>query len=267
MKKFSNLLLIFLFIIGIYACQSTEQQNLKIALSKGYPVKSYQNYYKWIHSADSTIVVEEMYHRKIKEAVKALKDFDALIVTGGADVYPGYYGKIADTARCGKFDHKRDTLEFALIKEALKLKMPIFGICRGQQIINIALGGSLIIDIPTDVKDTTVKHRIKEWRKCYHEVSIEPGTKFSWATNVSKGNVTSNHHQAIDILAKDLRVCAKSADGIIEAVEWKDPENKSFLMAVQWHPERMAKDNPLSWNLLELLIEEAKRYREEFEDI
>lgn len=261
MKTIIKSLVFSLFIAFIFSCTSNEP-TLTIALSKGHPVKSYKNYYTWISSMDSTANVVEMYNRKLDEALAELEKCDALIVTGGADVYPGEFGKEADTARCGKFDFKRDTLEFALIKKALELGMPIFGICRGEQIINVALGGSLIIDIPTDHPDTSIKHRIKEWKKCFHDVTVEPGTKLAWASGVSFGNVTSNHHQAIDRLADDLKVSARASDGIIEAVEWKNPEGKSFLMAVQWHPERMGKDNPLSWNLLELLLHEAKRHQE-----
>ena len=263
MKTFLKTSIYFLITILFISCSGTKEETLKIALSKGYPADSYQNYYNWIASADSTANVIEMYNRKLNEALAELENCDALIVTGGADVYPGEYGKEADTARCGKIDFKRDTLEFALRrKKALELEMPIFGICRGEQILNIAMGGSLIVDIPTDY-DTIVKHRIVDWRNCYHVVIVEPGSKLAWATSVSSGNVTSNHHQAIDQLADIFKVSARATDGIIEAVEWKNPEDKSFLMAVQWHPERMSKDNQLSWNLLELLLYEAKRYQEE----
>jgi len=245
----------------ITCCSGPTVKPLTIALSKGYPVDSYQNYYQWIASGDSTTKVIEMYNRSLDEALTELENCEALIVTGGEDLYPGEYGKEIDTARCGRFDFKRDTLEFALIKKALDLGIPIFGICRGEQILNVAMGGSLIIDIPSD-HDTIVKHRIKDWKNCYHDVIIEPGTKLAWASNVTSGKVTSNHHQAVDKLSDVFKVSAQASDGIIEAIEWKDPEGKSFLMAVQWHPERMRKDNPLSWNLLELLLHEAHRFQE-----
>ncbi len=261
MKTFLKTSIYFLFTILFISCSGTKEESLTIALSKGYPANSYQNYYNWIASGDSTVQVIEMYNRDLEAAIAELENCQALIVTGGADVYPGEYGKEADTARCGTIDFKRDTLEFALIKKALELEIPIFGICRGEQILNVAMGGSLIIDIPTDY-DTTVKHRIVDWRNCYHDVMIEPGTKLAWASNVASGSVTSNHHQAIDELAEIFKVSARAADGIIEAIEWKDAEGKSFLLAVQWHPERMSKDNPLSWNLLELLLYEAHRFKE-----
>lgn len=261
MKTTIKTILFSLLTLIIISCSAPADKTLTIALSKGYPIDSCINYYNWIASGDSTAQVIEMYNRNLDEALTELENCEALIVTGGEDVYPGEYGKEIDTARCGEFDFKRDILEFALIKKALELKIPIFGICRGEQILNVAMGGSLIIDIPTD-HDTTVKHRIKDWRRCSHDVVIEPGTKLAWASNVSSGSVASNHHQAIDQLADVFKVSARATDGIIEAIEWKDPEGKSFLMAVQWHPERMSKDNPLSWNLLELLLHEAHRFQE-----
>jgi len=261
MKTIFKTLFFSLLTLIVISCSEPAEKSLTIALSKGYPVDSYQNYYQWIASGDSTAQVIEMYNRTLDEALTELANCEALIVTGGADIYPGEYGKETDTARCGQFDFKRDTLEFALIKKALELGIPIFGICRGEQILNIAMGGSLIIDIPTD-HDTTVKHRIVDWRNCFHDVIVEPSTKLAWASNVGSGSVTSNHHQAIDQLADVFKVSARANDGIIEAIEWKNPEEKSFLMAVQWHPERMSKDNPLSWNLLELLLYEAHRYQE-----
>lgn len=261
MKTLFKTFFFSLLTLIVISCSVPTEEVLTIALSKGYPVDSYQNYYHWIASGDSTVQVIEMYNRSLEEALTELENCEALILSGGADVYPGEYGKEMDTARCGQFDFKRDTLEFALIKKALDLGIPIFGICRGEQILNVAMGGSLIIDIPTD-HDTIVKHRIKEWKKCFHDVIVEPGTKLSWASNIISGKVSSNHHQSIDQLADAFKFSARATDGIIEAIEWKDAEGKSFLLAVQWHPERMRKDNPLSWNLLELLLHEAHRFQE-----
>lgn len=245
----------YLFIsVLIFSCSDPSEKTLTIALSK-----TNKNCYTWIASADSTAQVVELYTRSLDEALAKLDSCDALIITGGSDIYPGLYGKESDTTRCGQIDFRRDTLELALIKKALELGMPILGICRGQQMINVAMGGSLIIDIPTDI-DTIVNH---SQRKGLHGVTIEPGTKLAWTTNITSGNVTTAHHQAIDQLGEPLRVSARSTlDGIIEGIEWKEPEGKSFLMGVQWHPERDMHGDPLSWNLLELLLHEAQRFQE-----
>ncbi len=243
---------LFLFILAV-SCTSQNEEPLTIALSKDN-----KNCHTWIASADSTAEVIELYTSSINEALTRLESCDALIITGGNDVYPGRYGKEADTIRCGRFDLRRDTLEIALIHKAIELGMPLLGICRGEQITNVALGGSLIIDIPTDV-DTIVNHRL---RQGYHEVTIESGTLMAQTTNVTNGNVTSAHHQAIDQLAEPLKISARSSlDGVVEAVEWKEPEGKSFLMAIQWHPERDMSGDPLSWNILNLLLQEAHDYQ------
>jgi putative glutamine amidotransferase len=254
MKTYFKFTIYLFFSVLIVSCSSPTEKTLTIALSK-----TNKNCYTWIASADSTAEVIELYTPSTADALEKLNSCDALIITGGSDIFPGLYGKESDTSRCGKIDFRRDTLELALIEKALELGIPILGICRGSQMINVALGGSLIIDIPSDI-DTIVKHQL---RKGFHEVILEPGTKLAWATNVIRGSVTTNHHQAIDQLAEPLRVTAKSTlDGVIEGVEWKEPGGKSFLMGVQWHPERDMQDNPLSWDLLGLLLDEARRYQE-----
>ncbi|MBC34958.1 MAG: gamma-glutamyl-gamma-aminobutyrate hydrolase [Bacteroidetes bacterium] len=257
-KHIQSTKLLFSLLISLFLLAScTQNEPLKIALSKGYPYEPYQNYYTWIKSADSTIQVQEMYNYQLEEALKMMDDCDALLLSGGADIYPGRYGKEADTARCGGFDLKRDTLEFALIKKAMEMEIPIFGICRGQQMLNVAMGGTLYIDIPTDY-DTTVVHRMKTTYECIHDMYVEPNTKLSWTTAIIKGETNSNHHQAVEKIADVFKVAARSSDGLIESIEWKNPEEKAFLMAVQWHPERMDLSNPLSGNLLEAFIDAVK---------
>ena len=250
--------LIFSLLISLFLLAScTQNEPLEIALSKGYPYEPYENYYKWIKSADSTIQIQEMYNYQLAEALKMMDDCDALLLSGGADIYPGRYGKEADTTRCGGFDLKRDSLEFALIKKAMEMEIPIFGICRGQQILNVAMGGTLYIDIPTDY-DTTVVHRMNTTYECIHDMYVEPNTKLSWTTAIIKGETNSNHHQAVEKIADVFKVAARSSDGLIESIEWKNPEEKAFLMAVQWHPERMDLSNPLSGNILEAFIDAVK---------
>jgi putative glutamine amidotransferase len=248
-----RLILVFLITVFLLSACSEQEEPLKIALSKGYPYDSYKNYYDWVATGDSTIIVEDMYNQALDSALKMLEECSALLLSGGADIYPGRYGKETDLERCGSINYKRDTLEFALIKKAMEMEIPIFGICRGQQMLNVAMGGSLYIDIPTDY-DTIIKHREPSTYDCFHDVYIEPGTKLSWATGIVKGNTNSNHHQAINSIADIFKVAAKSEDGLIEAIEWKDPEEKAFLMAVQWHPERMLGQD-LSKDLLELFLE------------
>ena len=202
-----------------------------------------------------------MYPLGIDSALSLLKTCDGVLITGGEDVFPGVFGKIEDTARCGSIDRYRDSLEFALIDAAIANKMPLIGVCRGLQIINIALDGSLIIDIPSDY-DTTVTHRQNDWINCYHPVHLIPESQLFEITQTMAGDVASNHHQGIDDLGKGLFISAYAADSLPEAIEWKNRGNKSFLMAVQWHPERMDTLDLLSAPIAKEFLREASIHQE-----
>lgn len=254
--KFRWILLGLLSIFILSAC-AEQKEPIKLALSKGHPYDAYQNYHHWIASQDSTIVIDEMYNQTLESALKDLEDCDALLLSGGADIYPDRYGKLNELEQCGSIDFKRDTLEFALIKKALEMEIPIFGICRGQQMINVAMGGSLFTDIPTDI-GTEVLHRLPGTYDCNHDIFIEPNTKLGWASGLIKGTTNSNHHQSIDRIAEDLMIAARTGDGSVESIQWKNPEEKAFLMAVQWHPERMDYSHPLSATLAELFVTAIK---------
>jgi putative glutamine amidotransferase len=181
-------------------------------------------------------------------------------------VSPAYYGKAADSARCWEADPHRDSLEFYLIDEAMKKGMPILGICRGEQILNVAMGGSLYIDLPSDL-GTSVTHQMDDYEKCFHPVSIEKNTLLHLVSGLDSGIVNSNHHQGIKDLAGNLKAAAHTSDGLVEAIEWKEPADKSFLIAVQWHPERMKSDNPLSGNIGRSFLEEAEIYNHEKQEL
>jgi len=234
---------------------------LIIAISKGIPLKSYSNYYEWLKKTDSTIVISEMYHLSLDSALAMIEECDGLLLTGGTDVHPGKYGKAYDTVRCWPIDFKRDSLEFSLITKALALNMPIFGICRGEQILNVARGGSLYVDLPQDLGEM-ITHRCEDPSSCYHDIYIDKGSILEKISNLSQGNVNSNHHQGIEILGDRLKAIAFTDDGLTEAIQWADPdpEKNAFLLGVQWHPERMNYDNPLSGPLAERFLREARRY-------
>jgi len=241
--------------------QKSETSKLTIAISKAKPIEFYGKYSEWLLKGNPDVELINMYELGVDSALKVLDLCDGLLVTGGADVYPGWYGKLADTARCGSFDFYRDTLEIELIHKALERNMPIVGICRGEQILNVALGGSLIIDIPTD-HDTIVKHRLIDWQNCYHPVELVENSMLQAICQPLNLNVNSNHHQAVDELSSELKVAAYAPDGIIEAVEWKNPNGKSFLLAVQWHPERLDTVNvDLSMPICKKFLAEAELFR------
>ncbi len=234
-------------------------RDVKIALSKGSEHKGYEKYEEWLNKIDDDVDCIDLYDLKSKEALEVLDDCDGLLLTGGPDVHPERYGKVWDTLRC-EIDGRRDTLEFMLIKKALEMKIPILGICRGEQILNVALGGTLIVDIPQDY-DTMVVHRCGNYDTCFHEVKVQGGTLLHKLTGTSIAMVNSNHHQAVDKIANGLIVSARSRDGLIEAYEWEKPEGKSFMIAVQWHPERLDNADPMSMPIGKYFIEKSKEYK------
>lgn len=239
-------------LIFIFSCKiKSVNKPLKIALSWGS-----DNYKNWVHMGDSTAEVIDMRGMQTDSALKLLAGCDAIMFTGGEDVDPTYYGCESDSARC-KINPERDTLEFALIKEAFRLKLPILGVCRGQQILNIALGGNLIVDIPADHPGNVI-HQIEDYLHCFHEITVVKESQLYKICKADTGMVNSNHHQAIKNPAPGIRIAAWSKDSIAEAMEWADPKGKPFFVTVQWHPERMDITSSFSMPLINAFLEEAK---------
>jgi putative glutamine amidotransferase len=231
-----------------------------IALSKGSPDTSYAIYYNWIKSLDSSAKCVDMYALDENEALKQFRECSGLILTGGTDIDPAFYDKAYDTVRCWPIDAKRDKLEMRLLDSALAWGMPVLGICRGHQLINVALGGSLVVDIPQD-RGTTEIHQCEDYLGCVHSVRLAQNSLLAVITQSKGGEVTTNHHQAVDALAQGMKVSAYTSDGIIEAIEWADTTGKPFLIGVQWHPERMDLNNPLSGAIGREFLEECRGER------
>jgi putative glutamine amidotransferase len=253
-----TIIVMFLFVSCL---QKPDHKALKIAISKAAPAEYYANYPLWLHIADTTIEMLNMYEYSMDSALALLATCDGLLLTGGPDVYPAWYGKEEDTARCGGFDKRRDTLEMKLIEKALQMKIPILGICRGEQIFNVYSGGSLIIDIPTDFDSSIVHRQTDGSYRCFHKVTIDSSSGLFRTSKAGIGIANSNHHQAIDQLADELKVTAFSDDNSPEAIEWKNPKGKSFFMAVQWHPERLEPDNPLSLPIALFYLKACEEYQ------
>jgi putative glutamine amidotransferase len=249
-----------LFLIILQGCQKQEETPVRIAISRGSPEQSYASYYSWIRALDSTTVCQDLYAMPLDSALIIFRECSGLLLTGGTDVDPALYGKAYDTVRCWPIDYYLDTLEMTLIDSAVAWGMPILGICRGHQMLNVALGGSLIVDIPSDF-GTSVLHRCEDVQSCNHSVSVDPGSILEDISGVTTGEVNSSHHQAADEMASRLKAIAFSADGLIEAEGWKNPEEKSFLLGVQWHPERLELSNPLSGHIGERFLEECRSFQ------
>ena len=232
---------------------------IKIAFSKCSGSDNYKNYVNWLKKIYPDFEVVDLFSLDRKTAMQQLRLCSGLVLTGGDDVNPDYYGKGTDSTRC-ELDPVRDTIEFAAIKIAKKLKMPIMAICRGEQILNVAFGGSLIIDISKDY-GTQVKHRDCPDGACQHRIIINKKSRLFKITKTSDTIVNSFHHQAIDRLAKCFVVCARAEDGIVEAYEWKKQSRKPFFIAIQWHPERLEENHPMSSPIGNYYIKKVKAYK------
>ena len=158
---------------------------------------------------------------------------DGFLFSGGHDIDPKLYHEEM-LPECTELSPERDSMEALLFEEVLRLDKPVFGICRGLQFINVALGGSLYQDLATQYP-LKADHRMKPpYNRAIHKVNILPNTPFSDIIPCTELGVNSCHHQAIKELAPCLKTGAISEDGLIEAVYMPD---RKFVMATQWHPE------------------------------
>ena len=168
-----------------------------------------------------------------------LPRLDGLILSGGGDLDPALYGAERDPA-CGPSNPVRDNAELELCRHALAIGLPVLGVCRGLQVINVALGGTLHQHLPDLVGNDS--HSPVENGYGQHEVRVEPGSRLAAAlhrtdlTDHLPVVVPTHHHQAVQRLGRGLTATAWTADGVIEAVELDHGEHP-FALAVQWHPE------------------------------
>lgn len=171
-------------------------------------------------------------------AEQILSRVDGLMLTGGGDVDPALYGEVANTTFQAA-EEGRDAFEIALSRAAVAGGVPFLAICRGMQVLNVAMGGTLIQDIPSQVTGA-LEHSVPEPRFAIaHEVWVSTGSQLSTmlADHMEDGetcHVNSRHHQAVSRVAKGFDVTATSPDGVVEAMEKSDAP---FCVAVQWHPE------------------------------
>ncbi len=174
-----------------------------------------------------------------EHAALALEGMDGLLLTGGEDLDPAWYGAVP-SPRLGRVDRLRDRFELALFAAARQRGLPVLGICRGLQLVNVALGGTLWQDLPTE-RPTHVAHDPPAARDARtHAVRLAAGSAAAAAVGATALTVNSFHHQAVRDLAAGLRPTGWADDGVIEAFEGED--GAGWLLAVQWHPEEMHAD-------------------------
>ena len=168
--------------------------------------------------------------------------FDGVVLGGGVDVDPVRYGQTARPGANVEVDLERDATDLAVFEKAWSDEVPILGICRGLQVVNVALGGTLVQDLPTE-RPNSLGHQggPRDRTRRDHAVRITAGTRLAAVARAGEIGVNSRHHQSVDRLAEGLTPSAEAPDGTVEAVE---TPGERWCVAVQWHPENLADDLP-----------------------
>ena len=237
MKKLLLILLCFvLFFIGCSNNSFKESCKKTIVLSKAS-----LNYVKWIEKED--IIILDAYTIDNTDSILLLAD--GIILTGGEDINPLEYNDTINIKVCGPINYSRDTLERKLFDYAFDNKIPLVGVCRGMQMMNVASGGTLYGDIPTEI-GTKVIHRNNG--EVMHEIAVSCEnpyyTNLIFPLDKDTFLVNSWHHQGLKDIAENIHIIARSYDGLPEAAIM-DTSVHPFIIAVQFHPERLGKENPI----------------------
>lgn len=215
--------------------------------------RNFERYLDWLKSSDLEYTILD-YH---KNNFNDIKDCSSLLLTGGDDVFPEFYNDWEDGKDRSQYKPERDGFEFKLFDYAIEHKLPILGICRGLQLINCRLNGSLINDLET-VRNVNHK-KYNDTKDREHDVIVYRDTLLQTIVKQEKGIINSSHHQAIDRLGEGLMISAKSTDGIIEGIEFSNKNDSPFFLGIQWHPERMAdKMSPFVKNILSIFKKETE---------
>jgi putative glutamine amidotransferase len=189
--------------------------------------------------------------------LEAYQAVDGLLLSGGVDLNPAYYGE--EIAGSIEIDDTRDIAEIKLSRWAIVDDLPVLGICRGQQLLNVALGGSLYQDIPTNIPETKQNHQESGNRQqrdyLAHHVELEADSKLAAIMGVTGLKVNTLHHQSVKQVAQGLKIVGRAPDGVIEALE--APQNR-YVVTVQWHPEELWRTQEAARRLFVSFIEEVK---------
>ena len=196
-----------------------------------------QSYSKSVEAAGGIPIL--IPHIEDEDSLRCIYEMlDGILLPGGLDIHPKYYNQVPHPA-LDPVDVGLDYVETTILPWALEDDMPVLGICRGEQVLNVVMGGTLIQDIYSEYA-TTLDHRESFKRKIRdflaHDIAVEPGTRLHDLVGADRVWVNTSHHQAIDRVAPGLVATAWAPDGIVEAVESKD---RRFVMAVQCHPEEL----------------------------
>jgi putative glutamine amidotransferase len=193
-------------------------------------------YLEWIKSVVPDVGITLLsYERDNLDEVRCC---DGLLLTGGGDIHPKHYGHEDARGMVHGVDEQRDTFEFEVVRKAARDKLPTLGICRGMQVFNVALGGTMIPDL---LSEGYGDHRKPEGAAVdpVHQIDVQKDSLLFSITGTWAGEVNTHHHQGVSRCADRLRVGAYSPDGVIESLEWNDNRTNPFVLLLQWHPERM----------------------------
>jgi putative glutamine amidotransferase len=195
-----------------------------------------QSYSQALMQAGAVPVILPNLTEDAEMVTQTLARLDGLLLSGGWDISPTRYGE-SPLNETVKVDEKRDQAEFAFLYAALERGMPLLAICRGIQALNVARGGTLYQDIPTQIA-TPLQHQQTQPRYIpTHTVAVEPDSRLAQIVGATCIQTNSMHHQAVREIGEGLRVTARAEDGVIEALEV--PQHR-FVVAVQFHPEELA---------------------------
>ena len=186
------------------------------------------------------------------EAERRLEPFDALMLIGGGDLHPSAYGE-DPLPQCYGMDEEADAFELEIAGAAVRLGTPLLAICRGMQVLNVALGGTLHQHISD--RDGLRDHGTPRKGPAMHPVQLDEESNVAEAIGATRPDCQSSHHQAVDRLGQGLNAVGRTDDGVVEAIEHRD----GWILGVQWHPERTAEGDPHQQRLFDALVERATR--------
>jgi len=212
---------------------------------------SYEKYVEWLKRIVPIETVKISFSLKNGDE---LNTCDGVLLTGGQDVHPKFYGKpeVIELLDEKDIDEYRDEFELETFARARNNGLPVLAICRGLQVANVAMGGTLFPDL---IQAGFSNHRLDANDEERHSIRLSPESMLNRVTKKEEGRINSRHHQAVDILGTGLSVSGRSDDGVVEAIELTHQNSSPFFLAVQWHPERMNDfENPFSKNILERFI-------------
>lgn len=186
-----------------------------------------------------------------EEIAECVRRADGVLLTGGEDVHPVLYDqkmpqRLRKKCILTPDGGARDLRELMMVDEVFRQRKPLLAICRGHQVLNVALGGTLLADLPTQMPDALNHRRMDRRAAKVHDVQLTPGGLLAKITRQRIMGVNSTHHQAVGQLAEILAVAGRSADGVIESMQLKPSAARllPFLLSVQFHPERLAERHP-----------------------